>query len=119
LPVTFDTWYTQPAFCRFLDQTLWLPYLGTLSSEEEVVLKSGRERLDEFARRLKQEHLEAVKLGQRPVFRPISIRYKGRKNTTIATVPPTAFTTLANSAWSSIIARQIWRTTPSSTFPTA
>lgn len=22
LPVTFDTWYTQPAFCRFLDKTL-------------------------------------------------------------------------------------------------
>jgi hypothetical protein len=79
LPVTFDIWYTQPTFCRFLDQTLRLPYVGTLSSEEQVVLKSGRERLDEFAGRLKQEHLEAVKLGQRPVFRPISIRYKGEK----------------------------------------
>ena len=22
LPVTFDNWYTQPAFCKFLDQTL-------------------------------------------------------------------------------------------------
>lgn len=25
LPVTFDNWYTQPAFCTFLDQTLRLP----------------------------------------------------------------------------------------------
>jgi hypothetical protein len=24
-PVTFDNWFTQPAFCRFLDQTLMLP----------------------------------------------------------------------------------------------
>ena len=25
LPVTFDNWYTQPAFCRFLHQTLEVP----------------------------------------------------------------------------------------------
>jgi hypothetical protein len=30
-PVTFDNWFTQPAFCRFLDQTLQLPYVGTLA----------------------------------------------------------------------------------------
>ncbi|MCL5952618.1 MAG: hypothetical protein M1132_13020 [Chloroflexi bacterium] len=24
LPVTFDNWYTQPAFCRYLDETLHL-----------------------------------------------------------------------------------------------
>ena len=25
LPVTFDSWYTQPAFCRYLDQELKVP----------------------------------------------------------------------------------------------
>jgi len=77
LPVTFDNWYTQPAFCHFLDDTLGLPYVGTLSDEDQVVLKSGTERLDAFAARLKQEHLETVKQGGRPVFRPITIHYKG------------------------------------------
>jgi hypothetical protein len=77
LPVTFDNWYTQPAFCRFLDETLHLPYVGTLSDEDQVILKGGPERLDVFAARLKQEHLDAVKQGGRPVFKPITIRYKG------------------------------------------
>ena len=45
LPVTFDNWYTQPAFCRFLDETLKLPYVGTLASEDQVILKSGVEQL--------------------------------------------------------------------------
>lgn len=29
LPITFDNWYTQPAFCRFLDKTLQVSYVGT------------------------------------------------------------------------------------------
>jgi hypothetical protein len=77
LPVTFDNWYTQPAFCRFLDQTLRLPYVGTLSGEDQVILKRGVEQLDAFAARLKQEHLDTVSAGGRPVFKPITIRYKG------------------------------------------
>jgi len=28
-PVTFDNWFTQPDCCRFLDQTLHLPYVGS------------------------------------------------------------------------------------------
>jgi hypothetical protein len=78
LPVTFDNWYTQPAFCRFLDQTLRLPYVGTLSGEDQVILKRGVEQLDAFAARLKQEHLDTVSAGGRPVFKPITIRYKGK-----------------------------------------
>jgi hypothetical protein len=38
LPVTFDNWYTQPAFCRFLDQELELPYVGTLAGNDQVIL---------------------------------------------------------------------------------
>jgi len=78
-PVTFDNWYTQPDFCRFLNKTLELPYVGTLATDDEVVLKSGAERLDVFAARLKQEHKEAVKEGGRLVFKPITIRYKGKR----------------------------------------
>lgn len=78
LPVAFDRWYTQPGFCHFIDR-LGLPYVGTLTDEAELVLKTGRARLDNFAQRLKQEHLTAIKQGQAGLFRPVTIRFKGEK----------------------------------------
>jgi hypothetical protein len=78
LPVTFDSWYTQPGFCHFIDR-LGLPYVGTLTDEAELVLKTGRERLDTFAERLKQQHLTAIEQGQAAVFQPLTIRFKGEK----------------------------------------
>jgi hypothetical protein len=77
LPVTFDNWFTQPAFCRFLDQTLKLPYVGTLAETDKVNLKTGQITLDAFAQRLKLEHLEAVTHGGKAVFQRITISFKG------------------------------------------
>ena len=79
LPVAFDNWYTQPGFCRFLDQTLQLPYVGTLADDDRVLLNRGAQRLDEFASHLKQEQQEAEKHASPPIFKPITIRYKGEK----------------------------------------
>jgi hypothetical protein len=79
LPVTFDTWYTQPAFCRFIDETLHLPYVGTLAESDKLNLKTGQTTLGEFARRLKQEHEETQKEQGKPVFKPICINYKGEQ----------------------------------------
>jgi hypothetical protein len=79
LPVTFDAWYTKPAFCRFLDQDLELPYVGTLAKDEEVILKKGRLTLEEFAAQLKQEHRDAIAEGDKPIFHKICIPYKGKK----------------------------------------
>ena len=81
LPVTFDNWYTQPAFCRFLTQELELPYVGTLADDDQVILKSDHLTLKAFAERLKQEHLQALKAGGKPVFHKIGITYKGEKET--------------------------------------
>jgi hypothetical protein len=81
LPVTFDNWFTQPAFCRFLDQTLKLPYVGTLAGSDRVNLKSGQEPLEDFAARLKQEHLDRLQNGGKPIFQPITIAYKGEPET--------------------------------------
>ncbi len=81
LPVTFDNWFTQPAFCRFLDQTLHLPYVGTLADDDKVTLKTDQEPLKDFASRLKQEHLEAVAHGGKPVFQRLTITYKGAPET--------------------------------------
>ncbi len=78
-PVVFDNWYTQPGFCRFLDQTLKLPYVGTLAANDQVVRKNQPQRLDEFAAQLKTEHATAVKRGHPPVFQRITIPYKGTK----------------------------------------
>ena len=79
LPVTFDNWYTQPGFCRYLDQSLHLPYVGTLAADDHVLLKSGSQRLDQFAEQLKQKHLAASEHAGSPIFKPISIHYKGAK----------------------------------------
>lgn len=79
LPVTFDAWYTQAPFCRFLDQTLGVAYVGTLKGDAEVVLAKGKKRLDAFAGHLKEEHLQAVKKNQTPVFHQTTIPYKGHK----------------------------------------
>lgn len=77
LPVTFDNWYTQPDFCRFVDQRLRMPYVGTLADTDKINLNSGQVTLGEFAAHLKQEHLAALKAGGQLVFRPLTIPYKG------------------------------------------
>jgi hypothetical protein len=79
LPVTFDNWFTQPAFCRFLDQTLKLAYVGTLAETDKLDLKTGQETLGDFAERLKQEHLTAQQHQGKPVFQPIAISFKGEQ----------------------------------------
>jgi hypothetical protein len=80
LPVAFDSWYTQPGFCHFLDK-LGLAYVGALAEDEELLLKTGKERLDAFAARLKVEHEAALEAGQPPLFQRIQIHFKGEKET--------------------------------------
>lgn len=81
LPVTFDSWYTTPGFCHYLDQELKLPYVGTLAEDTRVRLQSGEEKVGDFAQRLKAEHQQALAAGKAPVFRPIRIMYKGEQET--------------------------------------
>lgn len=79
LPVVFDNWFTQPDFCRFLDDTLHLPYVGTLADGDKVILKTGQKTLREFADQLKKEHLEALAHGGKTVFQRITISFKGKQ----------------------------------------
>lgn len=81
LPVTFDNWFTQPDFCRFLDQELKLAYVGTLASTDKVNLKTGQITLGDFAERLKQEHLAALAHSGKPIFHRITIPFKGEHET--------------------------------------
>lgn len=80
-PVTFDRWFTQPAFCRFLDQTLGLPSVGTLAGDDQVNLKTGQQTLKAFAARLKHEHLAALEQGGPAICRQVTIAYKGEQET--------------------------------------
>ncbi len=73
-PVTFDSWFTQPEFCHFLDQTLHLGYVGTLAEMNKVELKDGQKTLGEFADQLKQEHLDG-----KVVYQKITIPFKGQQ----------------------------------------
>jgi hypothetical protein len=77
--VTFDHWYTQPGFCRYLDKTLHLSYGGTLAEDDQVILKSGPQRLEQFAESLKREHRAVTQGGGKPLFKPMTISYKGGK----------------------------------------
>jgi len=79
LPVVFDSWFTQPAFCHFVDKTLHLAYVGTLSETDKINLQSGQITLAEFAKRLKEEHLAAIKSGGKPVFQKNTVHFKGKK----------------------------------------
>ena len=79
VPVTFDNWYTQPGFCHYIGNTLGLGYVGSLAEDDVVVLKTGAERLDSFAARLKAEHLQALKERRPGVFQRLTIRYKGER----------------------------------------
>ena len=81
LPVTFDSWYTQPPFCRFLDETLHVAYVGTLCGDEMLQLAQGSQRMDAFAEHLQEEHHQNVKEGKKKVFRKNTISYKGEKET--------------------------------------
>jgi hypothetical protein len=80
-PVAFDAWYTQPAFCRYLDQELKVRYVGTLDTKAALLLKSGQTPITEFARQLKADHQAALSEGHAPVFKPVTIRYHGEKET--------------------------------------
>ena len=79
LPVTFDSWYTEPGFCHYLDQHLHLAYVGTLKDDAVVQLKTGEVTVSAFAKRLKAEHQQAIAAQQPAVFRPLTIPYKGAK----------------------------------------
>lgn len=81
IPITFDTWYTQPEFCTFLDRKLKVAYVGTLKSTDEIVVEKGALGLGEFDAALVQRHQQALQENKKLLFNPITIKYKGEKET--------------------------------------
>jgi hypothetical protein len=56
-----------------------LGYVGALSEDDPVILKSGPLRLDQFAARLQEQHQQALEHNQRLPFKKISLRFEGQK----------------------------------------
>lgn len=79
LPVTFDSWYTQPEFCTFLDQRLGVAFVGTLSGDHELVKEKGVQRLEAFDAELQARHQQAIGEHRTPLFKPITFSYKGQE----------------------------------------
>jgi hypothetical protein len=78
LPVVFDSWYTQPAFCGMIDKELRLAFVGALAEDALLALASGEETVGCFAGRLRQEHRQQLAQEAAPIFRKHTIRYKGQ-----------------------------------------
>lgn len=81
LPVTFDTWYTQPDFCSFLDKKLGVAYVGTLKGDDEIVVNKGTVSLSEFDAHLIERHQQALDKNKKKLFKPVTIKYKGEEET--------------------------------------
>ncbi len=79
LPIVFDKWYTAAPFCRFIDKELKLPYVGTLCADDKVIVNGQEETIKDFSQRLKKEHFDNLSEEKKPVFRKITISYKGKK----------------------------------------
>lgn len=82
IPVAFDKWFTNPAFCKFIDQDLQKSYIGGLKSDADV-LKAGSKKIKiaEFVKQLREEHLanDPEKTKKKPLFGKVTIKYKGKK----------------------------------------
>jgi hypothetical protein len=67
--------------CRFVDQTLKVPSVGTLTADDLVGWQQGPQRVEAFDAHLQQAHPDAGKATGRPVFRQWSISSKGAQET--------------------------------------
>lgn len=82
IPVAFDKWFTNPAFCKFIDQDLAKGYVGGLKSDAKLLRAGGKKmEVGDFVKQLHQEHLSKTPEEQKknPVFGKVTIRYKGKK----------------------------------------
>jgi hypothetical protein len=83
LPVAFDHWYTCSELCKFIDEELKRPYVGTL--EEGTILAIGPQKTEmtckAFIQQLIEQHGSAIANGKKPLFEKVGIHYKGQKET--------------------------------------
>lgn len=78
IPFCFDSWFTSPKFCDFIDTELNRAYVGGIKTDEVVMLSHEKKiTLEAFAKELKEQHFSAN--SSKPVFGKVTIKYKGQK----------------------------------------
>ncbi len=77
LPLAMDGGYTSTGFCKILNDELKVPYVGSLSGSQKIIL-AGSEKvsLEHFKDRLLAQHLE----GETKFYKT-TVHYKGKKET--------------------------------------
>jgi hypothetical protein len=60
---------------------LKLPYVGTLGGDDQVVLGEDQVTLEALDRHLREQHTHPPSSTHAPIFRKLSIEYKGHKET--------------------------------------
>lgn len=77
IPSCFDTWFTSPKFCKFIDE-LKRAYVGGIKTDEVVMISHEKKMtLEDFAKELKQKHFSGN--SSKPVFGKVTIVYKEKK----------------------------------------
>lgn len=77
LPICFDTWYTQPELCRYINKEVKRAYVGQVKESELLVLQGGKETtLKTHTEKLLEQHQA---LDDPFTFNKTTIPYKGKK----------------------------------------
>ena len=77
LPVSFDSWFTKPWFCKYIDEELNLAFVGGLTTKEQIILKGGEKKsLEDFVKQLKSQHHK-----DNLIFKKTTFNYKDKKIT--------------------------------------
>lgn len=72
LASTFDSWFTKPCLCNYIDQELKRTYVGTLQNKDKVRLSTEEKTVEAFAQDLKT---------QLNAFKPVSFELNGEQIT--------------------------------------
>ncbi len=78
LPIAFDSWFTTPQMCKFIDKELKRTYVGALKADKaELILSGSRHcKLPQFIEELKAAHLS----GEKTLFHYCPIKAKDKTN---------------------------------------
>jgi len=83
ISISFDKWFTNPAFCKFIDKDLGKAYVAGLKSDEQVLLRGSKKKsIADFVKSLKEEQIAKIKEGvptNKLPFLKCTIKYKGKK----------------------------------------
>jgi hypothetical protein len=80
IPIAFDKWFTNPAFCQYIDKDLKKSYIGGLKSDAQILLAGAKKiTISDFVKQLQAEHHHSKTTKDKPVFGKVTIKYKGKK----------------------------------------